>query len=171
VRCFYATRAPGVPLFDLDVRERYDLATAEILREYNVDLVVLAGYLLVLTDPMLNAFPRRILNVHHSDLAQRDASGAVRYPGLRAVRDAIVAGEPETRCSAHLVTADLDEGPLLCRSKPYAVPEIARWALAEGQHDIARRVVWAHQEWMLRSAFGPLMEQAIEQAALVECGR
>jgi phosphoribosylglycinamide formyltransferase-1 len=170
-RCFYATHAPGTPLFDLDVREQYDRATVEILREYQVDLVLLAGYLLILTDPVLRAFPRRIINVHHSDLMQRDASGAVRYPGLRAVRDAILAGEPETRCSAHLVTADLDEGPLLCRSTPFPVPDVARWALAHGQHDLVRRVIWAHQEWMLRSAFGPLMAQAIGQTALVECAR
>jgi phosphoribosylglycinamide formyltransferase-1 len=171
VRAFYAIHAPGAPIFDLDVRQAYDRATLEILRPHHVDVVVLAGYLFVLTDPMLSAFPRRIINVHHSDLWQRDASGAVRYPGLRAVRDAIRAGERETRCAAHLVTAELDEGPVLARSAPFAVPEIARWALARGEHDVLRRVIWAHQEWMLRSAFGPLMEEAIAQMAPVECAR
>ena len=171
VRLFYATHAPGAALFDLDVRDQYDAATVEILRSYNVDLVVLAGYLLVLTAPMLEGFPRRIINVHHSDMTQRDASGAVRYPGLRAVRDAIVAGEPATRCTAHLVTAELDEGPVLLRSRAFAVPDVARWALAAGERDVLRRVIWAHQEWMLRSAFGPLMEHAIERTALVECAK
>jgi hypothetical protein len=84
------------------------------------------------------------------------------------VRDAVVAGERETRSTAHLVTASLDGGPVLLRSKPYAVPEIARWAFAHGEQDVLRRVIWAHQEWMLRDAFGPLMEHAIERLARQE---
>ena len=74
--------------------------TVELLRSHEPDLVILAGYLWLLTQPMLSAFENRIVNVHHADLRLRTASGAVRYPGLRAVRDAILAGEAETRCTA-----------------------------------------------------------------------
>ena len=77
----------------------------------------------------------------------------------------ILAGERETRCTAHLVTDRLDEGPILARSAPFPVPEIAGWARSHGEHDVLRRVIWAHQEWMLRAAFGPLMERAIESLA------
>jgi phosphoribosylglycinamide formyltransferase-1 len=169
--------AAGVPVLhhprvgDLTARPKYDARTVDLLAPYHADLVVLAGYLLLLTSPMLNAYPHRIINVHHSDLGQRDAAGAPRYPGLRAVRDAILAGESETRSSAHIVTADLDDGPVLLRSRPYPVPEIARWALLQGEHDVLRRVIWAHQEWMLRDAFGPLMEHAVERMALLEGAR
>jgi phosphoribosylglycinamide formyltransferase-1 len=171
VRQFYATFAPEARLSDRAARAAYDAATVRLLQRYRPDLIVLAGYLLVLTAPMLSAYGGRIVNVHHSDLARRDASGGPRYPGLRAVRDAILAGERETRCTSHLVTAQLDGGPILARSEPFPVPDIARWALTAGEHDVLRRVIWAHQEWMLRAAFGPLMEQSLERMALQECAR
>lgn len=168
VRAFYDTYAPHKHTTDLSVRQWYDEATVRLLQRHRPDLALLAGYLLLVTAPMLSAYPHRIINVHHSDLAQRDARGRPRYPGLRAVRDAIVAGEPATRSSAHLVTERLDDGPVLVRSRAYPVPEIARWAVDSDEQDVLRRVVWAHQEWMLRSAFGPLMEQAIERIAVAE---
>lgn len=168
IQPFYAAYAPHKRLGDLNVRAMYDAETVRLLRAHRPDLVVLAGYLLLLTRPMLDAYPERIINVHHSDLADRDAHGLPRYPGLRAVRDAILAGEGATRCSAHLVTEQLDAGPLLLRSRAYPVPDVARWALINGQQDLLRKVVWAHQEWMLRDAFGPLMEQSIERVTALE---
>jgi hypothetical protein len=42
---------------------------------------------------------------------------------------------------------------------------VARWALGAGAEDVLRKVIWAQQEWMLRSAFGPLMEQSLELLA------
>ena len=156
VRRFYDAHAPQSRLSDLTVRERYDAQTAWLLSDFEPDVVLCSGYLLLLTAPMLKAYPNRIINVHHSD----------KYPGLRAVRDAIRAGERETFSIAHLVTARLDEGPVLARSHAFAVPDVARWARAHGEEDVLRRVIWAHQEWMLRTAFGPLMEQAINLLAL-----
>src|SRR4029079_5531074 len=94
-------------------RQRCDAERPATLRRRNVDVVLLAGYLLILTSPMLDAFAGRIINVHQSDLFQRTPEGHVRSPGLRAVRDAIRAGETETRATAHIVTGDLDEGPVL----------------------------------------------------------
>jgi folate-dependent phosphoribosylglycinamide formyltransferase PurN len=171
LRRYYAEHSRHARFDDLNARQYYDEATARLLDDYRPDLVLLSGYLLLLTWPMLAHFPQRIINVHHSDLALRNRRGGPRYPGLRAVRDAILAGERETRSSAHLVTEQVDDGPVLARSQPYAVSEVARWALATGEHDVLRRAIWAHQEWMLRSAFGPLMEQAIERMALLEYAR
>jgi folate-dependent phosphoribosylglycinamide formyltransferase PurN len=162
VHRFYMQHAPQARFGDLAVRAEYDLRTTELLAPYAPDVVVLAGYLLLLTHPMLDAYPSQIINVHHSDLLLRDASGAPRYPGLRAVRDAILAGEHETRCTSHVVTHDLDDGPVLARSNAYLVPDIIRWARAtDGAEDVLRKAIGAHQEWMLRSAFGPLMEQSL----------
>ena len=164
-RAFYTAQAPGCRLDDLHVRIAYDLQTARSLTRYRPDVIVLAGYLLLLTHPVLKAYPRRIINVHHSDLLLRDADGGPKYPGLRAVRDAILGGEVETRSSAHLVTDLLDEGPVLARSHAFPIPDVARWALDTGQRDVLRSAIWLHQEWMLREAFGPLMVQAIELVA------
>ena len=160
-----AATAAGIPVLrhpgDRRRRQAYDRQSVELLTPHRPDLILLAGYLLLLTRPMLAAFEHRILNVHHSDLTLRNQSGGPRYPGLRAVRDAILAGETETRSTVHLVTERLDDGPPLLRSAGYPVPEIATWALAAGEKDLLRSAIWAHQEWMLRTAFGPLMEQAL----------
>lgn len=155
VRCFYSVHSPDTRFTDLNVRREYDAATVRLLAVFEPDIVLLAGYLLLLTEPMLQAYPERIINIHHSD----------RYPGLRAVRDAIRAGEPETRCIAHLVTPQLDAGPVIARSPAFVVPDVARWAREHGEEDVLRRVVWAHQEWVLRSGFGPLMERVLDRFA------
>ena len=76
--------------------------------------------------------------------------------------------ERETRSAAHLVTDRLDARPILARSEAFAVPEVAGWARLDGENDLLRRVVWAHQKWMLRAAFGPLMERAIERRVFQE---
>lgn len=165
VRRFYAVRDPQARLGDVRLREDYDRTTVHLLAEHRPDVILLAGYLLLLTGPMLAAFEGRILNVHHADLLLRDPSGGPRYPGLRAVRDAILAGEAETRSTVHLVTPGLDDGPPLLRSDPYPVAEVAAWALAAGDREILRSAIWAHQEWMLRTAFGPLMEDALTMMA------
>lgn len=159
-------RRRGVGLRDLDARADYDAETARMLAPYRPDLVLLDGYLLLLTAPMLEAYPNRIVNVHHSDLLLREASGGPRYPGLRAVRDAVLAGEPHTRATAHLVTDALDAGPVLLRSWPFPVPPVARWARAHDAADVLKSAVWAHQEWMLRAAWAPMLTGAIELAAL-----
>ena len=158
-------RARNARLQDLRARVDYDAMTLQLLAPYRPDILILAGYLLLLTEPVLQTFEGRILNVHHSDLAQRDASGGPRYPGLRAVRDALVAGERETRATVHVVTPRLDDGPVVLRSWPFAVPEIARRASGNRAPDALRAYAWAHQEWMLRTAWGPLLSRAIERAA------
>ena len=159
---FYMRTDPQARFGDLRIRAKYDARTTELLAPYAPNLILLAGYLLLLTEPMLAAFAGRIVNVHHSDLLLRTACGEPRYPGLRAVRDAIMAGERETRCTSHIVTPHLDGGPMLLRSNAYPVPDVARWALRVGAEDVLRRANWTHPEWMLRSAFGPLMEETLD---------
>ena len=151
---------------DLGARVAYDLATLDLLKPFNPDLLLLDGYLLLLTDPVLQRFEGRIINVHHSDLMQRNDIGGPRYPGLRAVRDALLAGETETRATAHIVTARLDDGPVLLRSWAFGVPPVVRWALEHGATDVLRACAWAHQEWMLRSAWEPMLKSALELAVL-----
>lgn len=162
----------GVKRSDRTARVDYDRGTVARLQTYRPDLVLLDGYLLLLTGPMLDAYGGRIVNLHHSDLAARHPDGSVRYPGLRAVRDAIVAGEAETRASAHVVTAKLDDGPVLLRSWAFPVPPVAAWAREHGAQDVLNSAIWAHQEWMLRDAWGPMLSGVLELAvaALPEPG-
>jgi len=153
----------GTKRTDLAARVDYDRETLALLAPYEPDLLVLSSYLLIVTEPLLTAFPGRIVNVHHADLTKRR-----RYVGLRAVRDAVFAGETETRATAHVVTECLDEGPTLCLSEPFPVSPLVRDALSWGATDILKAYAYAHQEWMIRSAWGPLLSEAIACVAVQE---
>lgn len=163
VRAFYRQR--DACLGDLSVRAAYDADTLRILEPYHPDLLVLDGYLLLLTKPVLDVFDGRMLNVHHSDLLLRDSSGRAKYPGLRAVADALLAGEHETRVSTHLVTDRVDDGPVILRSWAFPVSEVAAWARKRQAWDVLRSASWAHQEWMLREGWWPMLARSIELAA------
>ena len=161
-------RTRGLRLADPVGRVAYDRETVERLMPFDVDLIILSSYLYVLSAPMLTAFRDRIINAHHSDLTLRDRDGSPQWPGLRAVRDAIMAGTHYTRATVHLVTEDLDGGPPFLRSWPFPVSPLAAEALRHGDMDVVRAYAWAHQEWMIRATWGPLLAQAI---ALISEGR
>jgi Formyl transferase len=155
-------RSRGRPVRDLAMRAAYDAQTVRLLAPFRPDVVVLSSYLYILTEPMLSFFRGRILNIHHSDLTLRNGDGSPRYVGLRSVRDAVLAGETETRATVHLATRNLDDGPLYLRSWPFPVSPLTRDALALGAVDILKAYAYAHQEWMLRSAWGPLIASSLE---------
>jgi folate-dependent phosphoribosylglycinamide formyltransferase PurN len=163
LRAFYALN--GREIADRDLRREYDERTVRKLAPFKPDLVVLSGYGYLLTGPMLDEFPGRIVNVHPGDLLDRRPDGRPRYSGPRAVRDAIVAGEPATRASSHLVDSELEGGPVLLRSWPFPVPEVARWATLRQASDVLRAATFAQTEWMLRSVWGPMIARSIEIVA------
>ena len=83
----------------------------EALRELKVELVVLAGFMRVLKEQMLSAFPRRIINIHPSLLP--------KFPGLEAWKQALVAGEKVTGVTVHFVDEQIDHGDVIAqRSVP-----------------------------------------------------
>ena len=89
-------------------RAGYDARMLDLLRAERPDLVVLAGYMRIVGKPILDAFPGRIVNVHPALLPA--------FKGLKAVQQAIDAGVAEAGCTTHLVTADLDGGPILLQA-------------------------------------------------------
>jgi folate-dependent phosphoribosylglycinamide formyltransferase PurN len=163
LRAFHRRRR--APLHDWAVRAEYDAETARRLAPFGLDALVLSSYLYVLTEPMLSAFPDRIFSVHGADLTQTGRDGLPLYVGLRAVRDAIVAGELQTRACVHLVTEALDEGPVLLRSWPFAVSPLAADAREAGDRKALHAYAFAHQEWMLRRAWGSLLAETIHLLA------
>ena len=92
-------------------REDYERAIAEVLRDRGVDLVCLAGYMRLVGAALLDAFPNRILNIHPSLLPA--------FPGLHAQRQALEHGVRVTGATVHLVTHELDNGPIVLQA---AVP-------------------------------------------------
>lgn len=162
---FYADR--DTSLTDLAVRQDYDAATAEAIRGFDADLILLSGYMWILTEPLTEVYP--IINVHPADLAIEDEDGERRYIGADPVYDAIVSGEPETRSSVHFVTREVDAGSILVRSAPFPVHAPLVDALLE--YDATggvREYANAHQEWMKWEGDGPAIAAAID---LIATGR
>jgi phosphoribosylglycinamide formyltransferase-1 len=85
------------------------------LREAGVHLVVLAGFMRVLHAPMLEAFPRRIINIHPSLLP--------RFPGLEAWKQALAAGETVTGCTVHYIDDEIDHGQIVARQEVAILPD------------------------------------------------
>jgi len=157
---FCAARSSSV-YHDMVARRAYDRATAGLLQAFAPDLVLLDGYLFVLTRPVLDAFSSRILNLHFSDLTIRRADGRPMYAGVRAVRDAIVDGQSETCATVHLVDDEPDGGAPLVRSWPFPVAPLATRARGWNATDMLKAYAYAHQEWMLREASAPLLSAAL----------
>ncbi|MDY6817153.1 MAG: formyltransferase family protein [Halobacteriales archaeon] len=162
IRAFYDERDAGMD--DLDVRAEFDAHTAETLAEYTPDVVVLSGYMWILTTPVLDRFPT--INVHPADLTIVDEDGDRVYVGADPVFDAIVAGEPATRSTVHFVTSAVDAGPLVVRSPPFEVHrELVATLLEFGAEDAIQQYVDAHQEWMKWRGDGPCFATALELLA------
>jgi phosphoribosylglycinamide formyltransferase 1 len=86
----------------------------KMLRDSGVELVVLAGFMRVLHEPMLKAFQRRIINIHPSLLP--------KFPGLEAWKQALVAGETVTGCTVHYVDEQIDHGQILAQKEIRILP-------------------------------------------------
>ena len=100
----------------LDIQSCYSKDDDEIIalfNAYNVDLIVMAGWMRIVSKKFCEAFSGRIINLHPSLLP--------KYKGLDAVERAIKAGETETGCSVHFVTEELDSGAII---KQQEVPNL-----------------------------------------------
>lgn len=92
-------------------RDDYDADIVKCLTSFSVDLVVLAGYMKLVGDPMLSAFKGRMVNIHPSLLPS--------FKGLNAQQQALDYGVKVTGCTAHYVVEEMDAGPIILQA---AVP-------------------------------------------------
>jgi len=123
-------REAGVPThfinekkFRTKLSTETEAALVEALHAAGVEIVVLAGYMRMVGAPMLEAFPRRIINIHPSLLPM--------FPGLEAWRQALVAGVEKTGCTVHFVDAGMDTGEIIAQTE---VPVLAN-DTAESLHE------------------------------------
>jgi phosphoribosylglycinamide formyltransferase-1 len=86
----------------------------KMLRDAGVELVALAGFMRVLHEPMLNAFSRRVINIHPSLLP--------KFPGLEAWKQALAAGEKVTGCTVHYVDEKIDHGRIVAQRETTILP-------------------------------------------------
>jgi phosphoribosylglycinamide formyltransferase-1 len=94
---------------DFTSRAERDTAMAQWLLEHGVEVVVLAGYMHLLTKPFLDLFPERVLNVHPSLLPA--------FPGAHAVEEQLAAGVAESGVTVHLVDEGVDTGRVLLQER------------------------------------------------------
>ena len=123
-------RELGLPAHAMPVRgrarEEYDAALASFLREAGAEWVCLAGYMRLVSRPLLEAFPRRIVNIHPSLLPA--------FPGLEAQRQALEYGVRYSGCTVHLVDSTLDGGPIVAQA---VVPVLD----ADDEAELSRRIL------------------------------
>jgi phosphoribosylglycinamide formyltransferase 1 len=122
---------------DYESRSARDGAMAEWLRAQGVQLVVLAGYMHVLTPAFLERFPDAVVNVHPSLLPE--------FPGAHSVEDQLRAGVAESGATVHIVDEGVDTGPILAQERvavrPDDTPESLHERIKEIEHRLLPRVV------------------------------
>ena len=106
-------------------REALDRQLVSLFESHQVDVVVMAGWMRIVTEVLVNAFPERLVNIHPSLLPS--------FRGLDAVGQALQAGVSISGCTVHIVTTDLDAGPILAQA---AVPVLA----SDNHTSLAERV-------------------------------
>lgn len=124
-------------LADYADRAARDAAMADWLREQGVRLVVLTGYMHVLTPAFLERFPDAVVNVHPSLLPE--------FPGAHAVEEQLAAGVAESGATVHLVDAGVDSGPVLAQERvpvlPGDTPETLHERIKAVEHRLLPEVV------------------------------
>jgi phosphoribosylglycinamide formyltransferase-1 len=96
-------------------RQKVDQAIVEILQQNEVEWVIMAGWMRVVTPVLLEAFPNRVINIHPSLLPS--------FRGVRAVEQALEAGVKITGCTVHLASLEVDSGPILLQAAVPILPD------------------------------------------------
>ncbi|MEI8293976.1 MAG: phosphoribosylglycinamide formyltransferase [bacterium] len=132
-----ATMVIQEPNYRTRLSEEVESALVRQLQASGVELVVLAGYMRLVKAPLLEAFPRRIINIHPSLLPA--------FPGLEAWKQALVAGVKTTGCTVHFVDSGMDTGEIIAQSEvpilPGDTPETLHARIQEAEHQLFPQVL------------------------------
>lgn len=112
---------------DYSDRSSYDAALKDIIDGYQPDLIILAGFMRILSDEFVNYYLQKMMNIHPSLLP--------KYKGLNTHQRVIDAGETEHGCSVHFVTSELDDGPVILQEKVEVKSNDTAATLAERVHE------------------------------------
>ncbi len=113
-------------------RDEFDAALLRAMQAYQADLVILAGFMRILSRDIVTHFGGRLINIHPSLLP--------KYPGLHTHQRALDEGDSEHGCSVHFVTAELDGGPLIAQAKCPILPDDNVERLAQRVHQLEHRL-------------------------------
>jgi phosphoribosylglycinamide formyltransferase 1 len=127
-------------------REAFDQAVVDILRAREVELVVLAGFMRLLSSVLVGAYSNRIMNIHPALLPA--------FPGLHVQKKAVEHGVRFSGCTVHFVNEACDEGPIIIQAVVPVFPEDTEESLAvrilEQEHRIYPRAIQLYSEGRLR---------------------
>ena len=128
-----------------DGREAYDRAVLEVLIKHDVQLVLLAGYMKIVTAVLIDAYRNRIMNIHPALLPA--------FPGLDVQKKALESGVKIAGCTVHFVTEGVDEGPIIIQAAVPVLdadtPETLSARILEQEHRIYPRAVQLYAEGRL----------------------
>jgi len=113
--------------YDNEARSDYDARLLKAIEKYQPDLVILAGFMRILTDELVSHFLGKMINIHPSLLP--------KYTGLHTHQRAIDSGDKEHGASVHFVIPELDAGPVILQAKVPIYPEDNAEILAERVHE------------------------------------
>jgi phosphoribosylglycinamide formyltransferase 1 len=129
-----------------DSREAYDRALLDVLELRQVELVLLAGYMKIVTSLLVNAYANRMMNIHPSLLPS--------FPGLEVQKKAIDWGCKLAGCTVHFVTEGIDEGPIILQAAVPILdsdtPQTLAARILEQEHKIYPRAVQLFAEGRLK---------------------
>ncbi|MGA7953271.1 MAG: phosphoribosylglycinamide formyltransferase [Gloeobacterales cyanobacterium] len=136
----------GIPSFFLDhrqfpTREALDQAILEVLVKYEVDLVVMAGWMRLVTSVLVDAYRSRMVNIHPSLLPS--------FRGIRAVEQALEYGVQVTGCSVHFVDLEVDSGPIIAQETVPILADDTVETLSQRIHEAEHRIYPQVVRWLV----------------------
>lgn len=140
-------------------RLAYDTELMATIDQQQPDLVVLAGFMRILTPEFVQHYQGRLLNIHPSLLP--------KYQGLNTHQRAIDAGDTEHGCSVHFVTAELDGGPVILQAKVPIFPEDDAQAVAERVHEQEHRIYPLVVRWFCQGRLQQQSDKALLDGLLL----
>ena len=136
-KCGAAKRADKLGIPHCHIKSTSEEQIIKLFEAWRVDLIVLAGWMKIISPQFIEAFPRKIINVHPSLLP--------KYKGLNAVQQALDSGDEVTGCTVHYVTEELDSGEIILQSEVPILPEDTLESLTkviqQREYDILPRAI------------------------------
>ena len=136
-KCGAAKRAERLGINSVRIASKDEDDIITIFDAYNVDLIVMAGWMRIVSKKFVEAFPGRIINLHPSLLP--------KYKGLNAIEQAMKAGETETGATVHFVTEELDSGAIIKQQEVPILPgdtvESDQRAIQQAEHYLLPLVI------------------------------
>jgi len=140
-------------------RAAYDQDLIATIDQHQPDLVVLAGFMRILTPEFVQHYQGRLLNIHPSLLP--------KYQGLNTHQRAIDAGDTEHGCSVHFVTAELDGGPVILQAKVPIFPDDDAEAVAQRVHEQEHRIYPLVVRWFCQNRLQQQSDKALLDGLLL----